>query len=128
MYSLWCVLAAVVMILVSKMPLAIYMAKQSGGYNNRNPRGQMAQLDDYGQRAHAAHMNTIESFPIFAAGMIIANIADLEQKLIFSIGLVFLISRLFYIWAYVKNKATVRSLIWSVGFFASLSLYILALV
>ena len=43
------------------------------------------------------------------------------------VALVFVVSRVLYVYCYVTDKASLRSLVWSVGFFASVSLYALAI-
>ena len=58
-----CVLVAYLLIYLPKLPLSAAMAKQPGGYDNKDPRGQQAKLDGWGARARAAHYNGFEAFP-----------------------------------------------------------------
>lgn len=58
-------------------PVARAMAEEGGGrYDNHHPRAQQARLTGFGARALAAHLNSIEAFPLFAAG--VAHHADIR--------------------------------------------------
>ena len=74
----WCVLAAA---LIPFLFTAV--AKLKGGrYNNRAPREWQARLEGAPARAHAAHLNSFEAFPFFAAAAIIAHLRGLPQETI----------------------------------------------
>lgn len=65
---LWCLFAAALLVVLSKAPSATAMKKQTSGYDNQHPRAQQAALSGRDARAVAAHQNTVENFPLFAAG------------------------------------------------------------
>lgn len=119
---LWCLFIAGLLHVVSKTPIGIAQSKLSGGYDNELPREQLAQLDDYGKRASAAHQNQIESFPLFAAGVLVALFTGTTTAAIDFLAITYIVARLLYLYAYLKNLATFRSTIWFVGFAASLAL------
>jgi len=104
----WCVLAA------GLMPfLFTAIAKASAGrYDNRDPRLWQAQLAGMPQRAHAAHLNSFEALPLFAAGVIIAHLAGVAQSRIDLLALAFIALRLGYGVCYLAGWATLRSLVW----------------
>jgi uncharacterized MAPEG superfamily protein len=85
-------------------------------YDNRNVREWQSRLTGMAQRAHAAHLNSFEAFPFFAAAVLaaIAAHADMQRVAMLSIG--FITARAAYGLVYLWGAATVRSLIW----FASL--------
>lgn len=62
----WCVMLAWIWVYLSKGPVAMAMNKL-GGYDNRNPRAQQAELTGWGARATAAHANGFEAFAPFGA-------------------------------------------------------------
>lgn len=121
------VIFAALMIMISKVPVGIAQGRSEGGYDNHNPRDQQSQLTGFGRRALAAHQNTIEAFPLFAAGVVLALWAQAPMETVNMLCLVFAISRAAYVACYLLDIATVRSLIWFVGFVSSIWLMVLAL-
>lgn len=120
--SLWCLFVAGVLHALSKTPLGIAQSKMTGGYSNELPREQWASLDERGKRALAAHQNQIESFPLFAAGVLVALAAGVTSPVVGYLATTYIVARLIYIYAYVQNLATFRSAIWFVGYLSSLAL------
>ena len=121
-------LLAALMVPGSKAPLALAMNREKGGYDNRNPRAQQARLSGYGARALAAHQNMVEAFPLFAAGLLAALWAGADGAWLHGLALAFLIARVAYTLLYLADRALLRSLVWSVGFGASIGLMIAAVV
>ena len=121
----WCVLAA------GLLPyLAITIAKWDRTYlrGNAAPREWEAKHQGKQARAHAAHRNSFEAFPLFAAGVLIAAACKASQASVDGIAIGFIIARLTYIACYVGNLATLRSLVWMVGMGCSVALYFVAAV
>jgi uncharacterized MAPEG superfamily protein len=104
----WCVLAA------GLMPfLFTGIAKISGrGFDNRDPRSWQSRLSGMPQRAHAAHLNSFEALPLFAAAVIIAHVGGAEQSRIDALALAFVGLRLGFGACYLADWATLRSLVW----------------
>lgn len=120
--ALWCLLAAALLHLISKLPLAAAMAREGRGYDNRHPRDQQARLTGWGRRAKAVHDNQIESFPLFAAGVLAATLTTPSSAAIGLVAAAYVVARLVYIALYLADLATLRSAVWSVGYLASLAL------
>ena len=97
------------------------------GYDNHNPREWMATQTGRRALANHAQANSLEAFPFYAAGVILAMLAGVDVAQLQIVALVFVVSRMLYVYCYVTDKASLRSLVWSVGFFASVSLYALAI-
>ncbi|HSD86432.1 MAG TPA: MAPEG family protein [Kofleriaceae bacterium] len=104
------------------------MKKLVGGYDNKDPRGQQAQLEGRGKRALAAHQNSIEAFAPFAAGILVAIQRTVQLEVIAALAIAFVVARLGYIFAYIGDKASLRSNLWGVGVAATGALMILAIV
>jgi len=119
----WCVFISALLIYVARMPVAKAM-KEQGGYDNHLPRQQQAQLTGFGARALAAHQNSIEAFILFAVGVLMAHTTQTAGWLIDALAIIFVISRVFYLWFYLADLAKLRSLMWLVGFICSLLLMI----
>ena len=120
--ALWCLFIAALLHFGSKMPLAVAQGQAPGGYDNNHPRDQWANLPEWGKRALAAHQNQIESFPFFAAGVLVAVTSGITGSIVDYLAIAFVVARIVYIALYIKNVATLRSLVWVVGFGCSLAL------
>ena len=59
-----CLFIACLLPYLAKIPTAIAMKNQPGGYDNNHPRAQQAMLTGFGARAVAAHQNSFESLII----------------------------------------------------------------
>ena len=118
---IYCLLAAVLLPFVTKIPLAIAM-HQLGGYDNKTPRAQQAKLDGFGARALAAHQNAFESLIVFAAAIATALATNHTDGLIQYLAIVHIIARVLYAILYWLNWDKMRSLVWAVGLFASFAI------
>jgi uncharacterized MAPEG superfamily protein len=118
----WCIAAAWIVIYLTKVPVAAAMLR-AGGYDNHHPRAQQAQLSGWGARAVAAHLNGFEAFAPFAAAVLVAHLAGGPTMVVDGLAAAFVASRLLYIVCYLADWATVRSVVWSVGFLATLALF-----
>ena len=117
----WCVLAAAL------LPYgAVAIAKWHRGYDNRSPRDWEGRLEGRRSRAVAAHHNHFEAFAPFAAAVIIAHLAGGQQALLDAFAGSFIVVRLAYTWAYLSDRATLRSLLWLGGFACVIALFVLA--
>ena len=90
-----------------------------GGLDNNNPRDQQARLEGWGRRANAAHHNSIEAFPPFAAGVLASLYAKVDLNVIVALGSAFIVLRTIYIAMYVGDKASARTAVWSLGMLAT---------
>ncbi|RRJ82975.1 MAPEG family protein [Aestuariirhabdus litorea] len=119
--ALYCLVAAALLIIVSKVPVALAM-HQLQGYDNLEPRRQQARLEGWGFRALSAHQNSIEAFPLFAAGVLVAVQAGASPGAVDALAVTFVVARLIYNALYLLNLGTLRSLSWGVGLGCSLAL------
>ncbi|OLF50980.1 MAPEG family protein [Pseudomonas chlororaphis] len=125
--AFWCVLIAIV------LPyLCVSVAKFSGGtygaQHNHDPRAYLATLEGFARRAHAAQLNSFEVTPAFAAGVIIAHIANVAELVTIDvIAVLFITSRLLYIICYLADWSILRSLVWFVGMALIASLFFVSI-
>lgn len=124
---LLCLLFSALMVLLTKVPVAMAQAQQDGGYDNRHPRAQQARLEGFGSRALAAHQNMIEAFPIFATGLLAALWIQADARWVAILSMTFVFSRIAYTLLYLGDFHVLRSLSWGAGFLASIGLMALAL-
>jgi uncharacterized MAPEG superfamily protein len=120
--AFWCILAAAL------MPyLFTAIAKATGKrFDNRDPRTWQSKLTGMPARAHAAHLNSFEAFPFFAAAVIVAQLAQAPQPRIDSLALAFVALRLGFGVCYLAGWATLRSLVWALGFTCCVALFFIA--
>ncbi|MET0328920.1 MAG: MAPEG family protein [Luteimonas sp.] len=105
----WCVLIAAL------LPyLWVALAKASAPrYDNRDPRGWVArQAHPRLTRAYNAHLNALEAFAPFAAGVILAQLAGVPVERIAGLSIAFVALRVLHGIAYVCDRALLRSLAW----------------
>ena len=96
-------------------------------FDNHNPREWLAKQTGFRARANAAQANSFESFPLFAAGVIIATFAQVDAARIDLYAVVFVAARIAFIVCYVADKASLRSLCWLVGLLSAVGLFAAAL-
>jgi len=117
--AFWCVLVAGILPVVW-----VGYAKATGGqYDNRAPRVFLAGVSGAAQRAHWAEQNSYESFPFFAAAVIIAHLAGAPQGPVDLLAVVFVGARIAHGFCYVADLATARSLSWVAGWLCTLGLF-----
>jgi uncharacterized MAPEG superfamily protein len=119
----WCVLIAGLLPYV-----AVAFAKVGRNYDNHNPRDWLAKQEGRARRAHAAHLNSFEALPLFVGGVVIAAMLQVPQAQIDALALVFIAARIVYIWCYLADLATARSIAWVVGIGTSIGLFVAAAV
>lgn len=103
-------------------------AKLSAGFkpkHNRNPREFLAQAEGKALRARWAEQNTYEALPAFFAAVIIAHQLQADQALVDALALSFIGLRLVYVWCYVTDRASLRSLVWAGGLAATIALVLI---
>ena len=97
------------------------------GYDNHNPRAWLAQVTGFRARANAAQTNSFEAFPFFASGVLLALHVGVDPARVDALAVAFVLARLGYIACYLADKATLRSLIWTVGMGCVVALHVGAL-
>jgi uncharacterized MAPEG superfamily protein len=73
-------------------------------------------------RANSAQANTHEALPFFFAVVIVAHQLQASQPLVDALATAFLLLRGGYIWAYVADKANLRSAIWALGLLVNIAI------
>jgi len=120
--AFWCIFIAGV------LPyLCAGMAKWGfQNFDNHNPRQWLASQTGFRARANAAQHNSFEAFPFFAVAVIVASIIGVNLEIIDVIAIIFIFARIGFIACYLLDKATLRTIFWTVGIFSIFALFILA--
>jgi uncharacterized MAPEG superfamily protein len=109
----WCILIAAL------LPYAwVAVAKTSGQrYDNRDPRSWLARQDNpRAVRANGAQLNAFEAFAPFAASVLMAQAAGVDQARLSTLALVFVGLRFLHGVFYIAGIAALRSLAWAGGY------------
>ena len=122
-----CLFIATLLPILAKAPLAMAMNKQQGGYDNRSPREQQKTLSGFGARAKAAHENSFEALLMFTPGALAVIATNSAGAMAEYAAMIFISARIAYLLAYWYDLHLLRSIAWAAGFFASLSLILLAI-
>ena len=120
-FATWMILAAVL------LPyLAVFPAKAAAQIDNHAPRLGMERLTGWQQSLDWAHRNHFETFPAFAAAVLVAQAAAAPQGTIDILAGLFMLLRLAYTAAYAADLPSLRSSIWTLGFLCVLGLFAVA--
>ncbi len=95
-------------------------------YDNHNPREWLAKQTGYRARANAAQANCFEAFPMYAVGVLLAMLSDIEADQLELWAGLFIAARVAYVACYVMDKDKLRSLAWLVGVISTVALYVLS--
>src|ERR1700712_5558672 len=109
----WCVFGTLMLYLLTIAPVKWIGSRR---FDNSKPRDPAFYDTPIGARALSAHQNGIEAFPFFAAAILLAEFRTGPQRLIDELAVLFLIVRIAYVFTYLGNRPTLRSILWSIGF------------
>ncbi len=96
-------------------------------YDNHDPRAWLASQSGRRARANAAQANSFEAFPFFAAAVALALYSGASVEAVAPWAWGFVAMRVAYIYAYVADRSTLRSIVWWLGVLATIRLYLLAI-
>jgi uncharacterized MAPEG superfamily protein len=118
----WCVFGALMLSL-----LTIASVKWIGfrRFDNSRPRDPVFYDDPIRGRALGAHQNGIEAFPFFAAAVLLAEFRLGPLRLTDELAVLFLIVRIAYVFTYLGNRPTLRSILWSIAFAINIAIFFL---
>ena len=94
-------------------------------FDNSRPRDPDFYDDPIRSRALGAHQNGIETFPFFAFAVLLAEYRVGPLRLIDELAVLFLIVRIAYVFTYIGNRPTLRSILWSIGFAINIAIFFL---
>jgi len=118
-FAYWCVLIAAVLPTVWVM-----YAKRSHG-DNHNPRDGIDALPAPQRRAYGAHLNAIESFPFFAAAVIIALTMGAPASIVNWLAGLYVVIRVIHGLLYIADQASLRSMSYLACFVVNVAIFVL---
>ncbi len=118
----WCVFGTVLLYLLTIAPFKAIGLRQ---FDNSKPRDPAFYADALRARALGAHQNGIETFPFFAAAVLLAEFRAAPQNFIDELAVLFLIVRIAYVLTYLGNRPSLRSILWNIGFVINVAIFFL---
>ena len=118
----WCIFAVVMLYLLSIVPIKWLGFRR---FDNSRPRDPAFYQDPIAARSLGAHQNGIEAFPFFAAAILLAEFRACPQGLVDELAVLFVIVRIAYVFTYLGNRPTLRSILWSLGFAINIAIFFL---
>ena len=116
----WCIFGTLMLYLLTIAPIKWIGYRR---FDNAKPRDPAFYADPLRARALGAHQNGIETFPFFAIAVLLAEFRAGPQRLIDELAILFLIVRIAYVFAYLGDRPTLRSILWSIGFAINLAIF-----
>ncbi|MGZ9032747.1 MAG: MAPEG family protein, partial [Burkholderiaceae bacterium] len=88
------------------------------------PRRWLEQQQGFSARANAAQANSFEAFPFFAAAVVVADLTQAPQDRIDALAVIFIVARVAYIVCYLADWHWARSIVWTIGFVATITIFV----
>lgn len=120
----WMLLAAVLLYLLTIAPFKPLGYRE---FDNAKPRDPEFYKLPIRARALGAHLNGIETFPFFAAAILLAEFRHCPQHMIDALAIAFVAVRFLYVMAYLGNWPWTRTLLWNIGFAFNLAIFLMPL-
>lgn len=102
-------------LIAALMPYSILQVARGKNFDNAKPRDGFAAAEGLQKRAYNAHLNSFEAFPFFAVAVLVALQAGMGGWLLNVLAGLWLVVRVAYIYAYLKDMPSWRSRIWATG-------------
>jgi uncharacterized MAPEG superfamily protein len=118
----WCVFGAVMLYLLTIAPFKAIGFRR---FDNSKPRDPAFYQDPIRALALGAHLNGIEAFPFFAIAVLLAEFRGGPQRFVNELAVLFLIVRIAYVFTYLGNRPTLRSILWNIGFAINVAIFFL---
>jgi uncharacterized MAPEG superfamily protein len=116
----WCIFGTVILYLLTIAPVKAIGFRR---FDNSKPRDPAFYDNPIAARALGAHLNGIETFPFFAAAVLLAEFRAGPQRLIDELAVLFLIVRIAYVFTYLGDRPTLRTILWSIGFAINVGIF-----
>jgi len=116
----WMIFASVILCLLTVAPVKAIGHRT---FDNSNPRDPAFYKPGIASRALGAHINGIETFPFFAVAVLLAEFRQQPQHWIDALAVGFVAVRLAFVFAYLVNRPTTRTLLWNLGFALNLAIF-----
>lgn len=121
----WCILIAGLLPYVWSSAALKARIDSFGSFDNRLPRLEQAKLEGWGARAVGASANAFETFPFFAASVIVAQIAGADPGWSATWSIVYVLARILHGVFYAADLDKLRSGAFGLGQVCCVALFVL---
>ena len=120
----WMIFVSVLLYLLTVAPVKpLGQVLGERRFDNSKPRDPLFYEAGIKSRALGAHLNGIETFPFFAAAILLAEFRHMPQLRIDLLAVAFVAVRLLYVSAYLGDWPTTRTLLWNAGFAINVAIF-----
>jgi uncharacterized MAPEG superfamily protein len=116
----YCVFGTLMLYLLTIAPVKWLRFRR---FDNARPRDPAFYEEPIAARALGAHLNGIEAFPFFAVAVLLAEFRTGPQRVIDELAVLFLIVRIAYVFTYLGNRPTLRSILWGIGLAINIGIF-----
>jgi uncharacterized MAPEG superfamily protein len=114
--AIWCILVAQI------LPYIAFSFVK--GVDPNQPRYQVGDLSGQSLRAYGAHLNGLETFPWFAAAVIVAHMVAGSSRIVDVLAVVYILLRIGHMAAYLTGRQPLRSAAFIVAQFVALAIFV----
>jgi uncharacterized MAPEG superfamily protein len=114
--AIWCILVAQI------LPYIAFSFVK--GVDPNQPRYQVGDLSGQSLRAYGAHLNGLETFPWFAAAVIVAHMVAGSSRIVDVLAVVYILLRIGHMAPYLTGRQPLRSAAFIVAQFVALAIFI----
>ncbi|RBP05171.1 putative MAPEG superfamily protein [Roseiarcus fermentans] len=114
--AIWCILIA------ATLPYVAFSFVK--GLDPNQPRYNVRDLAGRSIRAYGAHLNALETFPVFAAAVIVAHVVGGPSRAADVLAIVYVLVRLGHMAAYVAGRAPLRSAAFGLGQLCAVAIFV----
>lgn len=114
--AIWCILIA------GTLPYVAFGFVK--GLSHGEPRKGLDGLDGRSARAYAAHLNAFETFPVFAAAVIVAHVVEGASVTVDGLAIVYILIRVGHLAAYLADRPPLRSAAFTIAQLVAAAIFI----
>jgi uncharacterized MAPEG superfamily protein len=114
--AIWCILIAQI------LPYVAFSFVK--GIDPEQPRFQVGGLIGQSVRAYGAHLNGLETFPWFAAAVIVAHMVGGPSRIVDILAVIYILVRIGHLAAYLAGRQPLRTAAFTVAQFVALAIFV----
>jgi len=114
--AIWCILIAQI------LPYVAFSRVK--GLDPNQPRFHVGDLVGESVRAYGAHLNGLETFPWFAAAVIVAHMVGGPSRIVDILAVVYVLVRIGHMTAYIGGRQPLRTGAFTLAQFVALAIFI----
>jgi uncharacterized MAPEG superfamily protein len=115
--AIWCIFVAVILPYVAFG----FVARD---LDPEQPRFHVGDLQGQSVRAYGAHLNGLETFPWFAAAVIVSQVVGGPSRIVDILAIVYILVRVGHMAAYIGGRQPLRTGAFAVGQLVALAIFI----